>query len=169
MARVLEGRNAATDEEAASFVAEMDRAEQDRENRLHQLDVEYKAKKLAVNQSANAEIKALLEDAKKVGLTKGTLKLIVNEQKGLRKAEEAFDRRRETANDRIDSLESAERDRAVNIIKALGDDFASFGLGAAAVEREDTPPEDGAQDPVAAAADKAWKEAEPKKGKAAEH
>lgn len=131
------GSNVASNEEASTFVEEMDRIEQDRENRLHQIDVEFKAKKLAVNQSANAEIKAQLEDAKKVGLAKGTLKLIVSENKGLRKAQETLDRKAEVAKDRIDALEGTERERAVNIIKALGVDFAGFGLGAAAVERED--------------------------------
>lgn len=155
MAKIHEGSNVATADEAASFVAEMDRVEQDRENRLHQLDVEFKAKKLAVNQSCNAEIKAQLEDAKKVGLAKGTLKLIVNENKALRKAQETLDRRQELANDRVNELESAERDRAVAIIKALGEDFAGFGLGAAAVERDAAKPADGT-DPIAAAAAKAW-------------
>ncbi|TJV12105.1 MAG: hypothetical protein E5Y35_03730, partial [Mesorhizobium sp.] len=110
MAKIHTGQNTATDQEASSFVAEMDRVEQDRENRLHQLEVEHKAKKLAVNQSCNAEIKAQLEDAKKVGLAKGTLKLIVNENKALRKAQETLDRRQELANDRVNELESAERD-----------------------------------------------------------
>ena len=155
MAKIHAGSNVATNEEAASFVSEMDRVEQDRENRLHQIDIEYKAKKLAVHQSANAEIKAQLEDAKKVGLAKGTLKLIVNENKALRKAQETLDRRQEAANDRINDLESAEKDRAVSIIKALGDDFAGFGLGAAAVQRETDKPANGA-DPIAAAAAKAW-------------
>lgn len=150
------GSNTATDAEAATYVEEMNRIEEDRENRLHQIDVEFKAKKLAVNQSANAEIKAQFEDAKKVGLAKGTLKLIVNENKALRKAQETLDRRQELANDRLNDLESAEKDRAVSIIKALGDDFAGFGLGAAAVERESTKPESNGADPIAAAAQKAW-------------
>jgi len=150
------GSNVASAEEAASFVAEMDRVEQDRENRLHQIDVEFKAKKLAVNQSANAEIKAQLEDAKKVGLAKGTLKLIVNENKAIRKAQETLERRQELANDRLNDLESVEHDRAVSIIKALGDDFAGFGLGAAAVEREAAKPAANGADPIAAAAAKAW-------------
>ncbi|RUV07967.1 hypothetical protein EOA79_02440 [Mesorhizobium sp. M1A.F.Ca.IN.020.03.2.1] len=155
MAKIHAGSNTATDQEASSFVQEMNRIEEDRENRLHQIDVEFKAKKLAVNQSANAEIKAQLEDAKKVGLAKGTLKLIVNENKALRKAQETLDRRQELANDRLNDLESAEKDRAVSIIKDLGDDFAGFGLGAAAVEREAAKPGNGA-DPIATAAQKAW-------------
>lgn len=155
MAKIHVGSNVATAGEAASFVAEMDRVEQDREVRLNQLDVEYKAKKLAVNQSANAEIKAQLDDAKKVGLAKGTLKLIVNENKALRKAQETLERRQELANDRLNDLESEEKDRAVSIIKALGDDFAGFGLGAAAVQRESAVEGDGV-DPIAAHAAKAW-------------
>lgn len=155
MAKIHQGSNTATDAEAASFVEEMNRIEEDRENRLHQIDVEFKAKKLAVNQSANAEIKAQLEDAKKVGLAKGTLKLIVSENKALRKAQETLERRQELANDRLNDLESAEKDRAVSIIKALGDDFAGFGLGAAAVERETAETGNGS-DPIAAAAQKAW-------------
>lgn len=160
MAKVHENKsNAASDEEASTFVEEMDRIEQDRENRLHQIDVEFKAKKRAVNQSANAEIKAQLEDAKKVGLSKGTLKLIVSENKALRKAQEALDARKEKSSDRINELDPDERDRAVNIIQALGADFAGFGLGAAAVASEKT--DGNGVDPVAAAADKAWNESAP--------
>lgn len=165
MARILEGggANRASAEEAASFVQEVDRMEQDRENRLAQLDADFKKKKRDLNKSVNADIKAVVDDAKKVGVNKGVIKTIVASQKRIRKHSEALVSAKEKAADSLGELESDDSEFAVDIVKALGDDFAGFGLGAAAVERENGTVEKQADgvDPIAAAADKAWNEADP--------
>jgi hypothetical protein len=170
MARVLEGRNRASAEEASSFVDECDRVEQDRERQLHDLDIEFKAKKREINRKANEEIKAQLADAKKVGVAKGVIRSIVDGQKQIRKHAEALDSAKEKAKGRVDELEPDQRTQAVDILAALGADFAGFGLGAAAVEREEAEPK---QDPTTAAivdaANKAWDEAAPSKKGAAKH
>ncbi|MBN9073988.1 MAG: hypothetical protein J0H34_20800 [Rhizobiales bacterium] len=168
MARVLEGRNRATADEAASFVDEFDRLEQERERKLDEIDAEFKAKKRAINSKINADQKSILTDAKKVGVKKGVIRALADPQKRRRKAQELLERANERADDAIDALEDEDQDFAKDIRKALGDDFASLPLGAAAVEREEARPE-AAVDPVAAAAEKAWKDAEPKKGRAAKH
>jgi hypothetical protein len=162
MAKILDGRNRATAEEAASFCEEVDRMEQDRENRLDQLDAEFKKKKRDLNKSVNSDITAILADAKKVGVKKGVIKAIVNSQKRIRKHSEALESAKDKAADSIDALESDDRDFAVDIVTALGDDFAGFGLGAAAVGRESgngkAPEPDTAG--IVDAATKAWSEAD---------
>lgn len=168
MARVLEGRNRATADEAASFVDEFDRLEQERERKLDELDAEFKAKKREVNSKINGEQKSILTDAKKVGVKKGVIRALADPQKRRRKAQEDLERAIEKADEAIEALEAEDQDFAKDIRKALGDDFASLPLGAAAVEREEARPEAGV-DPVAAAAGKAWEDAEPKKGRAAKH
>lgn len=125
--------NRATPSEAASFVEEFDRIEQDREEKLRQLDADFKVKKRAIQKSANDDQKSILEDAKKQGVNKGVIRAIVDAQKLRRKAEAFVDR----ADGKIDDLEDDDREFAVDIRTALGDDFASFGLGAAAVDREE--------------------------------
>lgn len=161
MARVLEGRNRASASEAASFAEELDRLEQEREVKLADLDAEFKAKKLKVNKQYNGDQSAIYEDAKKVGVAKGNLRAIVAGQKGIRKTTDALENAKERARDKVEALESDERDFTVDIITALGRDFADFGLGAAAVERErleddDKDPDSDKPDPVAAAAAAAW-------------
>lgn len=167
MARVLEGRNRATADEAASFVDEFDRLEQERERKLDELDAEFKAKKRDVNAKINADQRSILTDAKKVGVKKGVIRALADPQKRRRKAMEQLERANERADDAIEALETEDQDFARDIRQALGEDFAGLPLGQAAVEREEKP-EIGV-DPVAAAAEKAWKDAEPKKGKAAKH
>jgi hypothetical protein len=168
MARVLEGRNRATADEAASFASELDRIEQGREVKLAELDAEFKKRKRDLNKQFDGEQSGIYEDAKKQGVAKGTLRAIIVGQARIRKAEEKVDAAKERAMDGIDNLEEEARDQAVDIVKALGSDFAGFGLGAAAVEREGSD-EDGDPDPVAAAAAQAWKDADPNKGKSAKH
>ena len=133
MAKIHERPNRATPSEAASFIEEFDRIEQDREEKLRLLDVDFKAKKRAIQKAANDDQKSILEDAKKQGVNKGVVRAIVDAQKLKRKAEAMAAR----AENKIDGLEEDDRDFAIDIRTALGDDFASFGLGAAAVSREE--------------------------------
>lgn len=165
MARVLEGRNRATAEEAASFVDEFDRLEQQREVKLAELDAEFKAKKRAINAGVNADQKSILTDAKKVGVKKGVIRALADPQKKRRKAQEAYEAANERAEDAIDALEDDDKEFAKDIRTALGDDFAGLPLGKAAVERE----EGAAEVPksAAAAAKEAWDKQDA--GKAAKH
>jgi len=155
MPKVHEGANRATESEAASFADELDRMEQDRENRLAQLDADYKQKKRALNKSVNSDQAAIYADAKKVGVKKGVLSAIVNGQRRIRKYEEGLAGAREKAVSAIDEMEDEDRSYARGIVEALGADFAGFGLGAAAVAKDVVDKSDGV-DPVAAAASKAW-------------
>jgi len=156
MPKVHEGANRATESEAASFADELDRMEQDRENRLAQIDAEFKRKKRDLNKSINSDQAAIYADAKKVGVKKGVLSAIVNGQRRIRKYEEGLAGAREKAVSAIDELEDEDRSYARGIVEALGADFAGFGLGAAAVAADVTKP--NGVDPVAAAAAKAWGE-----------
>ena len=165
MAKIHErGANRASEQEAASFAAELDRLEQDRENRLAQLDAEFKRKKRDLNKSVNNDQSAIYSDAKKVGVKKAVLRAIVDGQKRIRTLEEKLAGAKEKASDGIADLEDEDQAYAKGIVEALGDDFAGFGLGAAAVKREDAA-KPASVDPVAAAADKAWTDAD--KGSAA--
>lgn len=163
MARVLEGRNRANPQEAATFVDEFDRLEQEREVKLHELDNKFKADKRTLNKKYNEDQKAILKDAKTVGVPKGVVRGIADGQKAIRKHTEALANAKEKAVDRIDQLEAEQRSQAVDIVQALGENFAGFGLGAAAVQaekgRSDNP------NPVAEAAAKAWKDQDGKQPK----
>ncbi|WP_189587452.1 hypothetical protein, partial [Mesorhizobium sp. M8A.F.Ca.ET.202.01.1.1] len=99
--------------------------------------------KRAIQKIANDDQKSILEDAKKQGVNKGVIRAITDAQKLRRKSEALAER----AENKIDGLEEDDREFAVDIRQALGDDFASFGLGAAAVSREDADDdeEDGGQ------------------------
>jgi hypothetical protein len=159
MARIIEsGANRATASEAASFVDEFDRLERDREEQLRKLDAEFKAKKRAINSKVNEDQRSILTDAKKVGVNKGVIRALADPNKRRRKAQYDLQRADDRAEEAIDALEPDDRDYAIDIREALGEDFASFGLGAAAVEREDGDDDagDGEADPVATAAAKAW-------------
>ncbi|TIP13197.1 hypothetical protein [Mesorhizobium sp.] len=151
MTKVHERPNRASASEAGSFVEEFDRLEQDREEKLRVLDAEFKAKKRAINKDINEDQKSILEDAKKQGVNKGVIRAIVDAQKLKRKAEDMIER----ADGKVDGLEDDDRDFAVDIRTALGDNFASFGLGAAAVQREEA--DDDKQDETTAAVVKAVK------------
>lgn len=164
MARVLEGRNRAPADEAASFVAELDRIEQQREVKLADLDAEFKKRKRDLNKQFDGDQAGIYEDAKKQGVAKGTLRAIITGQARIRKAEEKVEAAKERASDGLDNLEEEARDQAIDIVKALGSDFAGFGLGAAAVEREET---ELKQDPATAAIVKSF--ADGKAAKAAKH
>lgn len=133
MTTIHERPNRASPSEAGSFVEEFDRLEQDREAKLAALDAEFKTKKRAIQKAVNEEQKEILEDAKKQGVNKGVIRAIVDQQRLKRKAQAIIER----AEEKVDGLEDDDREFAVDIRQALGDDFASFGLGAAAVERED--------------------------------
>jgi len=159
MARILEGKNRASADEAASFV-----------DKFEELEAEVaseRGKFMAACKAIRERQKELLEDAKSQGVKKSVVKAIA-------KARELEARARDMLAD-IDDDE--DRTYAVDIRKALGDDFSTLPLGAAAVEagkgnglkQASMNADLKTPDPVAAAAEKAWKDAEPKKGKAAKH
>lgn len=162
MPTIREGANRASPSEAASYVEEYDRMEQDRENRLAQLDAEFKQKKRDLNKSIDADQKAILEEAKRFGVKKGVIRAIVGGQKRIRKFEEGLEAAKQKASDGIHELESEEQEFAVDIVKALGEDFAGFGLGAAAVKRES---DADATASIVAAAEQAWGKDDAKKAK----
>lgn len=133
MTKIHERPNRASPSEAGSFVEEFDRLEQDRETKLAALDAEFKAKKRAINKEINEDQQEILADGKKQGVNKGVIRAIVDQQRLKRKAQSMLER----AEEKVDGLEEDDREFAVDIRTALGDDFSSFGLGAAAVEREE--------------------------------
>ncbi len=139
MPKVHEGANRATAAEASSFVEECDRLEQERERKLDEMTVAFKAAKLALNQNVNALQAVQLDDAKKVGIKKTIIHKIVKGQKGIRKGEEMLARGKDRAQSGVELLEPEDRDYAVDIVAALGDDFSGFGLGAAAVKASKRP------------------------------
>ncbi|AMS41194.1 hypothetical protein [Aminobacter aminovorans] len=134
MTAIHERPNRASAKEAASFVEEFDRLEQTREEKLRLLDADFKTKKRAIQKEVDADQKTLLADAKKQGVNKGVIRAISDAQKIKRKAEALLER----AEGKVDGLEDDDREFAVDIRTALGNDFANFGLGAAAVAREDS-------------------------------
>lgn len=134
MSAIHERPNRASPSEAASFVEEFDRLEQVREEKLRLIEAELKAKKRAIQKEVNDDQKVLLDDAKKQGVNKGIIRALSDAQKIRRKAEALI----EKADGKLDGLEDDDREFAVDIRTALGDDFASFGLGAAAVEKDET-------------------------------
>lgn len=164
MARVLEGRNRANAKEAASFVEEFDRLEQVRETKLVELDAEFKKKKRDINKGINADQKAILDDAKKVGVKKGVIRALADPQKKRRKAQDMIEAADERADSAIKALEEEDQVFAKDILEALGDDFAGLPLGKAAVEREEKPKKKG-PDPVAKAAADAWDKEDAAKAK----
>ncbi len=149
MTAIHERPNRASPSEAGSFVEEFDRLEQLREEKLRQLDAKFKADKRAINKGINEDQKGILEDGKKQGVNKGVIRAIVDQQRLKRKAQDILDR----ADDKVDSLEDDDREFAVDIRTALGDDFASFGLGAAAVSRDEEDDDDGGDETTNAVVD----------------
>lgn len=133
MTATHERPNRASAREAASFVEEFDRFEQVREEKLRLLEADFKAKKRAIQKEIDGDQATLLADAKKQGVNKGVIRALTDAQKIKRKAEAMLER----AEGKVDGLDDDDRDFAVDIRTALGNDFAGFGLGAAAVARED--------------------------------
>lgn len=137
--RILEGRNRATPQEAASFVDKFEELE----DQIGTLRSDFMNKCKAVREQQ----KELLDDAKSQGIAKKVVKIIAEARRLEQKAKA-----------KLDDLEDDDRALAVDIRKALGD-YADLPLGAAAVERE------GSQDPTTAAivdaASKEWDDAAP--------
>lgn len=114
MARILEGSNRPTPDEAASFLA-----------RFEELEAAVEAEKskfMLACKAIRAEQKDLLDDAKSQGIAKGVIKAIHKARTFEAKAKAAIE----------DLDEADDRDYALDIRKALGD-FADLPLGAAAV------------------------------------
>lgn len=138
MAKVHERPNRASPSEAASYVEEFDRLEQQREEKLRVLDAEFKQKKRAINKEINADQKSQLDDAKKQGINKGIIQTLAAAQKIKRKAADLVER----ASEKVDQLEDDDREFAIDIRTALGDDFADLPLGKAAIERDEAKDEE---------------------------
>jgi hypothetical protein len=160
MPKVHEGANRATPEEAASFAEEIDRLEQEREVKIDELTAKFKADKLALNKRYNADQKVQLDDAKKVGVQKGILKALLRGQKGIRITGEKHANAKERAQSGVEELESDQRDYAVDILSALGEEFASFGLGEAAVKAAKANGKKPSAKTTAAATQEAWEKEE---------
>lgn len=137
MSRILEGRNSATDAEAASFVDKFEEFQR----RIEALKVEHLNRCRAVRQ----EMAELLDDAKSQGVAKGDVKDAAKHRKLTRDAQALLE-------DRDDGS------RLKGILEALGD-FAGSPLGAAALRQDEKA--NGGVDPIAAAADAAWNGAAP--------
>jgi len=151
---VHERPNRASAKEAASFVEEFDRLEQVREEKLRLLEADFKTKKRAIQKEVDGDQAVLLADAKKQGVNKGVIRALTDAQKIKRKAEAMLER----AEGKVDGLDDDDREFAVDIRTALGDDFAGFGLGAAAVAREEPTQEPNKPDATTAAVIAAVKE-----------
>lgn len=141
MSRILEARNSATPEEASSYV-----------DKYEEFEAEIEAIKIRNMNEVRAvktKQKELLDEAKGVGIAKGTIKAVVKARKYEAKAK-----------DILADLECDERDTAVAIRRALGDDFSTLPLGAAAVGRaeEDKPRDNTAA--IVEAAKEAWSDSE---------
>lgn len=141
MARILEGQNSAKPEEIASYVDEIER--------LTREHLEFKMQKMAeISASASrltTAIKEQLDDAKSKGAQKSTIKTAV----ALRIEKAAYEKK---IRGKIDDTEADQKPILIGIFKALGDDFASFGLGAAAVNASGEKKPSSGKDPIADAA-----------------
>lgn len=126
MPRILEGKNRASPDEAASFVDKLEELNE----QLESLKIEHMNKARKVHE----EIKDLLDDAKSQGVPKKVVKGIVQARKLEAKARDVRD-----------ELENDDREFFIDIRTALGD-FKDSPLGAAAVDREE-----GQADPTTAA------------------
>lgn len=146
MTRILEGTNKPTPSEAASYVDKF----LEHEKEIDTLRSEFMTKCKKVREAQGE----LLDDAKSKGVPKKVIKTLSAIKVRKQKNEQA-----------LADLDD-DKTYAVDIMKALGG-FADLPLGAAAVERE-TAPADG-KDPIAAAAEQAWDEADPSKKPATAH
>lgn len=142
MTRILEGRNTLTDEQASSFLGKYEELL----GKIEALKIEHMNKCRTVR----AEITELLDDAKSQGIAKGDIKDAAKARALRAKLHDLLTAREDDS-------------RVKGILEAIGDDFASFGLGAAAMAREgdDAPGQDPTTAAIVAAAAKEWTDAEP--------
>ena len=117
MARVLEGRNRASADEASSFVDEYEQFDEQVKSIM--------AKAMAEAKKVREEQKSLLEDAKGQGIPKKVIKTIADARRYEKKAKA-----------KMEGLEDDDRTYAVDIRKALGD-YADLPLGRVAVNKDD--------------------------------
>lgn len=143
MTRILEGKNRASADEAASFVDRIEEIEKEIDTLKGEFMAKCKAKR--------DEQKEVLDDAKSQGVAKKVVKTLFEIRK-LRQKEHA----------KLSELEGEDHQYGVDILKVLGG-FADLPLGAAAVDRERKSKPAGGVDPIAAAADKVWSDADPNK------
>lgn len=121
--------NRARPDEAASYVDKYDELNRKIEEECAEIDAEMKRKKREVTKKYTDEQQGVLADGKKNGVKKTLIRALADQAKLARKAEKLA----EKADKKLDELEDDDREFAVDIKKSLGADFASFGLGAAAV------------------------------------
>jgi hypothetical protein len=126
MSRILEGRNRANGEEAASFVDKYEDLE--REKLREKMSYMERCRRITEQQ------KELLDDAKSKGIAKKVVRNVAKARELEAKVK-----------DLLDDLEDDDKSMFIDIRKALGD-YADLPLGVAAVERED-----GGQDETTAA------------------
>lgn len=122
-------KNRATDSEAASYVAEIERLEDEFETFAQSKKGEIGAKRKSISKQQ----KAIKDDAKKQGVQKAVIDAIVKSRRHERKAEDY----RVRSKDEMDALDMEQREHARGIREALGEDFSGLPLGAAAVQREE--------------------------------
>lgn len=143
MTRILEGKNRASPEEAGSFVDKFEEFEAE----IASERGKFAAKCKAIREKQ----RELLEDAKSQGVGKGLVKAIAKARELEAKAAAIRD-----------EMEEDDKVFFLDIRRALGDDYSSLPLGAAAVAREE-----GGQDPttaaIVAAASREWTDADPAK------
>lgn len=138
MARILEGKNRATADEAASFVDQFEELEAEVASE--------RGKFMAACRAIRERQKELLEDAKSQGVKKSVVKAIAKARELEAKARDML----------ADIEDDEDRSYAVDIRKALGDDFSTLPLGAAAVNAVEKPKKKKGPDPAAKAAAEAW-------------
>lgn len=126
--------NRARPDEAASYVDKYDDFNQKMEEECAAIDAEMKRKKSDVKKKYTDEQQGVLDDGKKNGVKKTLIRALADQAKLSRKAKAL----QEKADGKLDDLEEDDREYAIDIKKSLGADFASFGLGAAAVAAEET-------------------------------
>lgn len=146
MTKIHERPNRATPEEAGSFVDKFE----DLEAEIASERGKFAAKCKAIREKQ----KELLEDAKSQGVGKGLVKAIAKARELEAKAAAIRD-----------EMEEDDKVFFLDIRRALGDDYSSLPLGAAAVAREEgaTAGQDPTTAAIVAAASKEWDDAEPAK------
>ncbi len=147
MTRILEGSNRATPEEAGSFV-----------DQFEEFEAEIASERgvfMSKCRAIRERQKELLEDAKSQGVGKGLVKAIAKARELEAKAKAIRD-----------EMEDDDRAFFIDIRRALGDDYSSLPLGAAAVAREEGNGQDPTTAAIVAAASKEWDQADPAAAKA---
>lgn len=141
--------NRARPDEAATYVDKYDELNKKIEEECAAVDAEMKRKKSDIKKKYTEEQQGILDDGKKNGVTKTLVRALADQAKLSRKAAAL----QEKADGKLDALEDEDREYAVDIKKSLGADFASFGLGAAALAAHEAETPDEQDETTAAIID----------------